>query len=558
MDNKVIKLLNALNDMIGIVDEYTLSQQTSEGIACLESYREKKIEIQDCYLTCNSQQRNELLQILEAEFHEEERTHNYLLSILIKSCHDIFLIDKLIESICRKQGDYYINLMIEYQIAYELFANNYPKKEAYDLRRRLHSYNVEGFTKLLQPPKTYRDISARNHNRIVLITDQLLGLHHAPTKILLEQCYSLQKNMGMEILLFVCPVSLATDHQITWFDQIKMNYFNELNGDYYISYRDGDISVSPKESNGIFYIEYKDIILRGKQVVMDVANLQAQKLLLQLIYEYNPLFVFNVNSINPLADICNCFTTVVASSMAYGYPVSEGDILLYLDNLQAGANAASVASILEGGRQIALNFRWTFQVDEPDFVHDRSHFQINEDEFVLMIVGNRLIDEITEEYVKVLEHILSVDSKVSILLIGTYPNYMDRFKAQIFYGRVHAIGYQDQLATVIPLADLYLNPPRVGGGTSALYALKAGVPVITLPDCDVAINVGREFTCINYEEMTQLIIKYKEDQEFYDLQRILGLKLVHSLGDVTSAMEEMLQSVKKIMMETEGKILHAD
>ena len=45
------------------------------------------------------------------------------------------------------------------------------------------------------------------------------------------------------------------------------------------------------------------------------------------------------------------------------------------------------------------------------------------------------------------------------------------------------------------------------------------VPVITLGDCDVEQNSGKEFVCGSIEEMPKLVYQYYTDKEFMDRQK---------------------------------------
>lgn len=71
---------------------------------------------------------------------------------------------------------------------------------------------------------------------------------------------------------------------------------------------------------------------------------------------------------------------------------------------------------------------------------------------------------------------------------------------------------------VYRVTDLYLNPERAGGGFSSVMALMAGIPVLTLPDCDVARMAGEAFTVPDYEAMADAAAAYVSDTEFYQRQ----------------------------------------
>ena len=93
---------------------------------------------------------------------------------------------------------------------------------------------------------------------------------------------------------------------------------------------------------------------------------------------------------------------------------------------------------------------------------------------------------------------------------------------------------------VYGILDLYINPKRSGGGFSGAMALAAGVPVITLPDCDVAYNVGEEFTVDGYPSMVDTVCRYIEDSEFYAEKQKTAEKIAEQNSD-----DKMIAYVKK-------------
>lgn len=55
-------------------------------------------------------------------------------------------------------------------------------------------------------------------------------------------------------------------------------------------------------------------------------------------------------------------------------------------------------------------------------------------------------------------------------------------------------------------------------------ALMAGLPVVTLPACDVAYNVGGEFTVTTEEEMVDAVIRYASDDVFYAQKKQIAIE----------------------------------
>ena len=77
------------------------------------------------------------------------------------------------------------------------------------------------------------------------------------------------------------------------------------------------------------------------------------------------------------------------------------------------------------------------------------------------------------------------------------------------------LGKQEDALAVVECCNLYVNPQRRGGGSSAAEALYKGLPVVTLPIGDVAVVAGRTFWVKNYADMKTQIIKYDIDTEYY-------------------------------------------
>jgi glycosyltransferase involved in cell wall biosynthesis len=56
--------------------------------------------------------------------------------------------------------------------------------------------------------------------------------------------------------------------------------------------------------------------------------------------------------------------------------------------------------------------------------------------------------------------------------------------------RIHVLPSQNDLMAWLRLADIYLNPPRIGGGTSVALAMQAGLPVLALTGGDGGDKLG--------------------------------------------------------------------
>ncbi len=103
---------------------------------------------------------------------------------------------------------------------------------------------------------------------------------------------------------------------------------------------------------------------------------------------------------------------------------------------------------------------------------------------VLVTTGHRLDTEMPAPWCDQVLAFMAAHPEVHWLLIGPVPAEL---AAQ---PRVHAMAPTQGLAAWLAACDVYVNPPRVGGGASVAMAMEQGLPVLTLGDCDAADKVG--------------------------------------------------------------------
>lgn len=556
MNKTITEIIKNIIEIVSFANEsLALSNGLDNKDQLLNSpyIKEKMNSTNKLYLSLTNTDKLEFYNILNTEFEQDSIMHIYLLSILLYCVHTDEIIERITDIIINSNINIYKSVLLEFLIAYEIFRYS-DHGDLYQLRRRLHSYNVKKYCNSIEISRNFIPYENRNKNRIVVITEQLLGLNHAPSKMILEQCYELEKNLGMEVFLITSPIRNSYIDELIWFDSFSENRLSYLDGNYIAFYEDGEIFYKGEELNDEFIIVYKNIPIRGRQLLFEENNIEELKMLINKINKFNPLFVYDMGSIHPLADACNSFTTVVSMSMGYGYPVSDAPILLSLNKNGESQDDRSIISILDNNNQVVLNDKFIFSLDKPTNPHNRAQYGLSKNVFLIAIVGNRLDAEITTDFIGMLRHVMLNDNEIEILLIGKYPNYETYFIDAIFKDRVHFMGWQEDFANFITISNIFLNPPRKGGGTSALIALSSGVPVITLSEGDVAGNVGADFICKDYKEMEAVIKKYKQDKEFYKDQSIKGINYTHKKTDLTGNLKNNLNRIEETILMLEGKL----
>lgn len=171
----------------------------------------------------------------------------------------------------------------------------------------------------------------------------------------------------------------------------------------------------------------------------------------------------------------------------------------------------------------------------------RVELKIAADAFVLTVVGNRLDLELDPAFLQMLQNTLT--DKIHILFIGDF-DYEEKLAD---YPRLkeqsQSLGFRDDLLSVLKIADCFVNPRRSGGGTGGKMALVAGIPVVTLPQCDVANSAGEDFLVRDYDEMQAVITRLASDGEYYRRQAANAKKRAAALQNVGDTIKYFIAEV---------------
>ncbi len=145
--------------------------------------------------------------------------------------------------------------------------------------------------------------------------------------------------------------------------------------------------------------------------------------------------------------------------------------------------------------------------------YTRRDFGVAEDACVYAVVGHRLDSEVTADFLQILNNILAAVPNGFVFFLGLFPSYRSRVAPYpALCQRSAFIGNVGDVASFMRIVDIYLNPDRAGGGSSAVYALDAGVPVLTMPHGDVAFAAGTDHHCADYGSLQSRAVSLAADQ----------------------------------------------
>lgn len=467
-----------------------------------------------------TEEKEELYLLIKNEFETDYGIYLYLLSLILYITKDISITNTVIDYIIKNDLSLNDSLYYESQLL-KVTCN-------YDNRRKLHNYNMLKMQRIFLNHVEKIKLDKRNKKSIVVITEQLLGTQHSPSKIVLDMIYYLQTIHKYHVHLFVCPTSIYKSWD-TWCNYFYFNHIEELNGRTHFA--------------------YKDITIDCCQIPLKQENYELINQEIDYIMSLEPYFIYSLGCSNAIADMFSKITTVVAQSMDTELPCQDAQILLKLwKNNEKNSNIEHQLT----KKQRVIPYQFFYLLEDSGSRLSRKDLNLQDNQYLIAIVGNRLDDEITKEFSTKIRTIIDEYDHVSFVFVGDYNKCDDYFKDLISKNRIYPLGYQDNLLSVYSCFNLYWNPPRKGGGISALMALKGGLPVVTLPDCDVAYHVGREFICQNNQEEINTIKRYINDVEFNVMMKQKSYERFQKLEDCNmNNLDELVRNIEKTINEME-------
>lgn len=453
-----------------------------------------------------------------------------LLEYLYAATHDEYIVTKqlnlLTDGVNSEEIDLFFAIFHKWQITSKIFLT-YSSDSKYIGRRNLHKSLMNKLYQFIGVDFPF--IIEPNYNRIVVISSQLIGLNHGPTRNVMDYCYTLKKKLNKEVFILITyemPVDQNENREYV-VPGIAYNYFNYI-----------------KDMDDEFVIKYQNEVFHGYQCHVNRYNKNKISSILQFVYEWKPFLVYNIGSDNLISDICCRFTMGVSIPCSYNFPISEAQFLI-LPRCIEEYDKEIVNYILERKQNIIESI-FVYKLKEKVSIYRKVDYGFSDDAFIVAIVGTRLDYEIDKAFSEILNTILEQDENIGIVFIGTFNNF-DIIKENIGYSnRVKYLGLQEDVRGVLNISDLYLNPPRKGGGTSAIEAMVEGIPLITLPNCDVNYASENQFLCTDIEDIPELVLKYKNDVNFYNVQ---SQKAIFQAKKVVNTEKILNEVISKILTE---------
>lgn len=363
------------------------------------------------------------------------------------------------------------------------------------------------------PEKAWVDEKERNKQLVVVITTQILnGTLHGPTKTTLDRCKVLLEVMKKKVLLINTAEVASSVGGIPYCGQVIPTYCDELHDQE--------------------YIEWEGVVIPYFQCDNNMPNIDVLDILMNHIVQMKPAFVVEVGTGSVLANLVSkCFPVL---SVVTGFSrLAITETQYQTSSLVMSDIEREILHQVGKEERHVLPCLFTFGLKEQQYQYKRAQLGVPGDKFVLAVVGTRLDFEIDDEFLKMLQHINN--ENIVVVYIGVFNRLKQILKqypclSDMMYG----LGQQEDVLAVLEQCDLFVNPIRLGGGTSAAEALSKGVPVVSTSYGDVGATVGAEFWVKDYAQMAEVISRYQSDTDFYTKQSERAYKRAARLLDTAA------------------------
>lgn len=263
------------------------------------------------------------------------------------------------------------------------------------------------------------------------------------------------------------------------------------------------------------------------------------------ILEMRPDLVLSFGTLSPVADLCRGLLDVVSIPFGTYLPMAEpAFVALPRALVPSDAPALAVAGL---GTDKVTTIDYCYTRPAMGRARTRADLGVPADAILTLVIGIRLTQEVTPAFAAALDAAVRAEPRLFFLFVGTLDGY-ERLVAALpaLAGRSRAHGFDPDVIGLLTDADLFLNPPRGGGGASAAYALSSGVPAFTLNAGDVATVVGPDFHLSGFGDFAPLATRFADDTDYRDAMRAKARSRFAAISSRDVMLRQILNGVKAL------------
>lgn len=476
-----------------------------------------------------TQQQEEMQKVVDSIQKDKYLTAIYIYSLFTFRIHDKKWMEEMLETILKVQDWREETLYFMYwQIATRFMI--WPECESINGKAALWKLFRRTCSKYATNVNSLKWIEEKERNKdfVVVIMAQYLDPTHGPSKTALDRCKALMKAMHKEVLLINTAEALSVvGNTIPWAYVYNPIYAEELRNEEWIEWKGEKIPFVQCDNN--------------------MPNIDVLNFLIQEIVRMKPQFVVEIGTGSILANLVSKCLPVL--SVVTGFSrLAVTETQYQVSALRISDKERWILGQVGKEESHVIPTTFTFGLKEQQETLTREELGLPENMFLAAVIGMRLDWEIDDEFMQMLKNIHN--SEVGIVFIGNFPKFESflskypELKDQMYY-----LGERKDVLAILEVCELFLNPIRLGGGTSAAEALCKGLPAVSTSYGDVGATVGEDFWVEDYAEMAEIVNRYRQDKEFYRKQSELAKRRAENLLDTDGEFVKVIKEFGNRMGE---------
>lgn len=301
--------------------------------------------------------------------------------------------------------------------------------------------------------------------KVALVVPFIGAATHPPTEMALQQA-ALLRSLGLEVKLFSCQEMLQP-HMAHYLGSKSMLSVTAPVINALAARLPPGTSASLGDRRLSLMGRWTEMHALVRQFDPDlVLFVGLASPLMQPLYEALPVLGLNVHAVSPIAPV---------------------DVWLTADAARAGRTSSEWGDALPPAFGHYHPFR--SKTAAPAAPLTREQLGLAPGQLALITVGARLKHEIAGAWAQRMCDILARHPQLVWMLAGG-PGELPPALAGVNPDQLRLLAHRTDLRSVLARCDMYVNPPRLGGGLSAAEAMAEGLPVLALADGDAGSKLG--------------------------------------------------------------------
>jgi len=185
---------------------------------------------------------------------------------------------------------------------------------------------------------------------------------------------------------------------------------------------------------------------------------------------------------------------------------------------------------------------------EPKRAFYRAQYGLEESDIVVVTVGIRLLFDISDELAMQMCALIRQKPNIKWVIIGCEGiPYIKQHHEDLINKSIIFIEFEDDLPGIYGICDIYLNPERIGGGTSMILAMQHSLAVVSSINSMAALEFIEKDHLFTSE--TDLVPRIEQLSENHDLLACEKLRFFEISGkwDIDIFIDKLIQDMDELV-----------